>query len=118
MHRQRSGDAFYFNWLLEVASDYQRPFEVTHESVANLVLDRDQPVHELAGNLRRVFSAIVTGNVKEHGIRQIREYGPFEIRGDVAIMKLLDTLLDSFVRQGRMRLAQAKYTPCYRVVPR
>ena len=114
--RRKSGDAFYFNWLLRVPLEYQQPFEVTHETVANLVLSRDQPLHKLASNLRRVFSAVVTGNVKEHGIRRIREYGPFEVRGDPGIMKYLDALLGSFVAQGRMRLAQESYTPCYRVV--
>ena len=114
--RLKSGDAFYFNWLLKVPVEYQRPFEVTHETVANLVLHRDLPIREMAANLRRVFSAVVTGNVKEHGIRLIREHGPFEIHGDRSIMTLLDTLLGSFVDQGRMRLAQESYQPCYRVV--
>ncbi len=91
--RRKRGDAFYFNWLLNVPEDYQRPFEVSHEAVANLVLHRDLPTHELAANLRHAFSAIVTGNVKEHGIRLIRRYGPFEIHGDRAIMGLLDTVL-------------------------
>ncbi len=114
--RRKSGDAFYFNWLLSVPDDYQHPFEVSHETVADLVLHRDLPTHELASNLRRAFSAIVTGNVKEHGIRLIRQHGPFEIRGDRAIMELLDTVLASFVDQGRMRIASESYEPCYRVV--
>ncbi len=114
--RRKRGDAFYFNWLLNVPEDYQRPFEVSHEAVANLVLHRDLPTHELAANLRHAFSAIVTGNVKEHGIRLIRRYGPFEIHGDRAIMGLLDTVLGNFVEQGRMKIAKASYEPCYRVV--
>ena len=114
--RQAAGDAFYFSWLLHVPGDYQRPFEVSHGTVASLVLHRDLPAHQLASNLRRAFSAVVTGNVKEQGIRLIREHGPFEIRGDQAIMELLDTLLGSFVSQGRMRLVQDSYQPCYRVV--
>ena len=114
--RRKRGDAFYFNWLLNVPDDYQRPFEVSHETVANLLLYRDLPTHELASNLRRAFSAIVTGNVKEHGIRLMRRRGPFEIRGDPAIMALLDTVLGSFVDQGRMKIANGSYEPCYRVV--
>ena len=114
--RRKSGDAFYFNWLLSVPDGYQHPFEVSHETVADLVLHRDLPTHELASNLRRAFSAIVTGNVKEHGIRMIRQHGPFEILGDRAVMELLDTLLGSFVDQGRMRIASESYEPCYRVV--
>ena len=114
--RRKSGDAFYFNWLLRVPHDYQLPFEVHHETVRNLVLHRDLPTHELASNLRRAFSAIVTGNIKDHGIRLIRQNGPFEMRGDPAIMDVLDTLLRSFVDQGRMRIASESYEPCYRVV--
>ena len=114
--RRKSGDAFYFNWLLHVPEEYQRPFETSHEMVANLALHRDQPIHELASNLRRAFSAIVTGNVKENGIRLIRQYGPFEIRGDRAIMDSLDSMLGSFVDQGRMRIASESYKPCYRIV--
>ena len=49
-----------------------------------LELTRDQPVHMLAANLRRAFSGIVTGNVKEHGIAAIEKYGPYELSGDRA----------------------------------
>ena len=114
--RRKSGDAFYFNWLLSVPDAYQRPFDVNHESVRDLVLHRDLPTHELASNLRRAFSAIVTGNVKDHGIRMIREHGPFEISGDPAVMQMLGTMLTGFVDQGRMRIARETYKPCYRVV--
>ena len=61
---------------------FQHPFDVTHESMRALELHRDQPRHELAANLRRAFSGIVAGNVKEQGIAAIEEHGPFELRGD------------------------------------
>ncbi len=115
--RRTSGDAYYFNWLLKVPFGYQNPFDVTHESVSGLVIDRSLPRHELAANLRRAFSAIVTGNVKEHGIHMIEERGPFRIHGEPELMQQLDNLLDSFVRQGRMRLPGQHYEPCYRVLP-
>ena len=114
--RRTSGDAFYFNWLLNVGDVYQQPFRVTHESVAALTLSRDLPQTELAANLRRVFSAIVTGNVKDHGIRMIRERGPFEIRAEQSIIDVLERVLQSFVAQGRMKLPGSQYVPCYRVV--
>src|SRR5262249_51509088 len=88
--RRTTGDAYYFNWLLNVPLDSQRPFLVTHDSVAALRLERDMPPHELAVNLRRAFSAIVTGNVKDHGIRMIREHGPFVLHGDRDIIGVLD----------------------------
>jgi hypothetical protein len=44
-----------------------------------LRLSADAPRHELVADLRRAFSGIVAGNVKEPGIRQIREHGPWEL---------------------------------------
>jgi hypothetical protein len=114
--RRKTGDAYYFNWLLRVPEDYQLPFMVSHESVASLRLHGDLPAGELVSNLRRAFSAIVTGNVKDHGIRMIREHGPFEIRGDAEIVDRLGRLLEKFAEQGRMKIASDSYEPCYRVV--
>ena len=113
--RRRAGDAYNFNWLLKVPEPFQRPFDVTHETMASLVLSHDLPVHELAANLRRAFSGIVAGNVKEPGIRQIEERGPFTIHGDAGIGKPLDELLQAFVAQRRMKLL-GEYKPCYRIV--
>jgi len=115
--RIETKDAFYFNWLMKIDSDFQRPFDPTHEALAALPVSRDLPAHQLAANLRRVFSAIVAGNVKSNGIRRIREHGPFEIRGEAELMDPLDRLLARFVRQHRMKLPGDKaYEPCYRVV--
>jgi predicted Rossmann-fold nucleotide-binding protein len=114
--RRASNDSYAFNWLLHVPGDFQRPFEVTHESMRQLALHRDQPQHLLVANLRRAFSGIVAGNVKEHGIALIEQHGPFELTGDPALMRLLDELLRGFVAQGRMKLPGSVYTPCYRIV--
>ncbi len=85
--------------------------------MASLQLSHALPPHELAANLRRAFSGIVAGNVKDKGIRLIEENGPYEIHGDAAIMKPLDELLQAFVAQHRMKLpGGAAYVPCYRVV--
>ena len=113
--RRRAGDAYNYNWLLKVPAPFQHPFEVTHESMSSLVLSRDLPVHELAANLRRAFSGIVAGNVKEQGIRQIETNGPFNIHGDADIGGPLDELLKAFVAQRRMKLL-GEYKPCYRIV--
>jgi pyrimidine/purine-5'-nucleotide nucleosidase len=114
--RKARSDSYNFNWLLAVPKDFQRPFEVTHESMRALQLHRDQPVHELAANLRRAFSGIVTGNVKEYGIAAIEKHGPYELAGDPALMQLLDELLTAFVAQLRMKLPGSTYRPCYRLV--
>jgi predicted Rossmann-fold nucleotide-binding protein len=114
--RTEKGDAYYFNWLLKVDQEFQRPFVPTHDNMRNLELHSDQDRHLLAANLRRAFSGVVAGNVKDAGIRAIEQYGHFEIRGDPGIMDPMDSLLGSFVAQHRMKLSGKKYTPCYRIV--
>jgi hypothetical protein len=114
--RTAKKDAYYFNWLLKIEPEFQRPFPPTHENMRKLELHRDQERHLLAANLRRAFSGIVAGNVKNEGIRAIEEHGHFEIRGDRGIMDTMDSLLTSFVAQQRMRLPGTTYTPCYRIV--
>ena len=114
--RREHSDSFNFNWLLSVRPELQHPFVVTHESMRALSLTRDQPTHLLAANLRRAFSGIVTGNVKENGVRDIEKFGPYELSGDPGIMKLVDELLAAFVAQGRMKLPGKQYVPCYRLV--
>lgn len=115
-YRKDNNDAYYFNWLLNIDHEFQKPFDATHENMSQLELHKDQERHLLAANLRRAFSGIVAGNVKDEGIRAIEEHGLFEIRGDVNIMSPLDKLLESFVDQHRMKLPGTKYTPCYRII--
>jgi predicted Rossmann-fold nucleotide-binding protein len=114
--RKHRDDAYYYNWLLKIESEFQQPFLPTHENMRNLALHKDQPNHLLAANLRRAFSGIVAGNVKDEGIRAIEQHGHFEIHGDAAIMGPLDTLLTSFVTQQRMKLPGTEYMPCYRII--
>ena len=115
-HRRDHNDAFHFNWLLKIDESFQHPFEPTHANMASLKLTRDQPVHELAAHLRRAFSGIVSGNVKDKGIRLIEQYGPYEITGDPDIMRPLDRLLRAFVEQHRMKLpGNNAYVPCYKL---
>ena len=116
--RKSRRDAYNFNWLLHVDSEFQQRFRPTHERMRALDLHSDQPAHILAANLRRAFSGIVTGNVKADGIREIERHGPFEIHGDAAIMGPMDALLASFVEQRRMKLPGKEYHPCYRVIGR
>ena len=113
--RRRLSDAYNYNWLLHVPPELQRPFEPSHERMAALQLRRDTPPHMLAAELRRAFSGIVSGNVKEQGIRLIEEHGPFELHGDPELTEPLDALLQAFVRQRRMKIT-GEYRPCYRVV--
>ncbi|BDM22190.1 nucleotide 5'-monophosphate nucleosidase PpnN [Pseudomonas sp. NPDC089428] len=115
--RRERNDAFHFNWLLKIDEGFQHPFDPTHANMAELALRRDLPAHELAANLRRAFSGIVAGNVKDKGIRLIEEHGPYQIRGDAAVLEPLGRLLQAFVDQHRMKLpGGAAYVPCYQVV--
>ncbi len=114
--RQEHKDAYFFNWKLTIDPVFQKPFHPTHEAMSELVLERDLEAHILAANLRRAFSGLVAGNIRDDGIHAIEKHGPFEIRGDKIIMQHLDELLAAFVEQGRMRLPGKPYTPCYRVI--
>ncbi|MES2114725.1 MAG: nucleotide 5'-monophosphate nucleosidase PpnN [Pseudomonadota bacterium] len=114
--RKSRSDAYYYNWLLKIDHEFQKPFAPTHENMRNLSLHKSQEVHLLAANLRRAFSGVVAGNVKDEGIRAIEKHGHFEIHGDASIMGPMDALLASFVAQHRMKLAGKHYTPCYRVI--
>ena len=114
--RREKDDAYYFNWTLKIDREFQQPFVPNHENMRNLELHKNQERHLLAANLRRAFSGVVAGNVKDDGIRAIEEHGHFEIRGEPGIMESMDTLLTSFVEQHRMKLPGKTYTPCYRII--
>jgi hypothetical protein len=114
--RKQTDDAYNFNWQLKISPDLQQPFIPTHENMRNLELHKNQPNHLLAANLRRAFSGIVAGNVKEEGIRTIEEFGLFELHGDPEIMYPVDELLTSFTQQSRMKLPGREYKPCYKVI--
>ncbi|MCW8845104.1 MAG: nucleotide 5'-monophosphate nucleosidase PpnN [Gammaproteobacteria bacterium] len=117
-YRQQQNDAYFFNWMLSVDPGFQHPFKVDHESMRSLSLHRDLPSHVLASNLRKAFSGIVTGNVKEHGIRMVEEQGPFEIIGEPGLATQISDLLKAFVAQKRMRLPTTEYKPCFTIISR
>ena len=114
--REQFDDAFYFNWSLTIDAQFQQPFHPTHKNMRKLELRKDQPVHLLAANLRRAFSGVVAGNVKEEGIRAIEKHGHFELNGDREIMEPMDALLSAFVEQHRMKLPGTEYVPCYKII--
>lgn len=114
--RRQEHDAYYYNWVLSVDHDFQRPFKPTHEKMRQLSLSKSLPPHQLASNLRKAFSGIVDGNVKEHGIKAVAKNGPYEIHGEKAITEPLADLLRAFVEQKRMKIPTREYEPCYRVV--
>lgn len=112
-YRHAQQDAVFFNWRLHIPYAFQQPFVPTHASMQALALHPDQPVHELAANLRRAFSGIVAGNVKPQGLEAIRAHGPFKLNAAATFMSQLDGLLKAFVDQQRMKLPGTAYVPCY-----
>jgi len=114
-YRKSVGDAYHFNWTLDIAPDFQQPFIPSHQNMAALDLHLAQDKAKLAANLRRAFSGIVAGNVKDEGIRAIRQHGPFTLSGEPVLMQLMDKLLQAFVEQGRMKLPGSAYQPCYEI---
>ncbi len=115
-YRKAKDDAYYYNWLLKIPDDLQEPFAPSHENLAALDLTMDQPAAALAANLRRAFSGIVSGNIKESGIRAIEEKGPFQLHGDENLMQMIDRLLISFADQKRMKMLGSNYHACYQIV--
>ncbi len=114
-YRKANNDAYYFNWRLRIDHDFQRPFSSSHEDMAAARIDDALPTHELAANLRRIFSGIVSGNLREDVMAAIERKGPFHIRGSARIMGQLDELLSTFVSQGRMKIT-GDYQPCYEIL--
>ncbi len=108
-------DSFHFNWRLKIDETWQLPFEPTHQSMGELNLSKEQPVHELALNLRKAFSGIVAGNVKPDGVAAVEKKGPFILHGSQQISQSLDKLLKSFIAEKRMTLPTREYVPCYRI---
>jgi predicted Rossmann-fold nucleotide-binding protein len=114
-HRIAHKDSFYFNWGLDIPLDLQQPFVPTHEAMASLDLHHGRRPQDLAADLRRAFSGIVAGNVKEEGLRRVEQFGPYRMHGDSDIMQALDALLRAFVLQRRMKIS-GEYRPCYEIV--
>ena len=114
--RLQNGDAFSFNWSLQIEPEFQIPFVPTHENMANLHLHRDLSSADLAANLRKVFSGIVAGNIKADTIAQIAEKGKFKLTGDPELITMVEQLLEQFIAQGRMKLPGKAYEPCYEIV--
>jgi hypothetical protein len=64
--------------------------------------------------LRRLFSSIVWGNVKPAGIEAIERNGPLRIYGKPQILNEIDSLIQAFASQKRMRLV-GDYKPVYTI---
>ena len=114
-HRKEKQEAYYFNWQLAIDHALQKPFIPSHENMANLALHSQLPAHQLAVNMRSAFSGIVAGNVKEFGQEEVAKHGPYILQGDNRVLSAIDKLLESLVRDKRMKIVEQSeyYSPCY-----
>lgn len=113
--RIEHSESFSYAWNLRIPPELQQPFEPTHENMAALRLHRDQPRHALIADLRRAFSGIVAGNVKDFGVRAVEENGPYLLQGEPSLIAGLGQLLEAFVRDGRMKIDPSTYKPCFQL---
>ena len=111
--RTIQNDAWHFNWSLHIPEAFQQPFYPSHESMSALDLNSNAANGSLAADLRRAFSGIVAGNIKPDTIALIEKHGPFALNANASVMTALDALLRAFADQGRMKLGDAGYEPCY-----
>ena len=114
-YRRSTGDAYQFNWTLKISDAFQQSFEPTHKNMSALNLSLEQEKTDIAANLRRAFSGIVAGNIKEEAITSVEKEGKFQLTGDEKLMSLMDKLLLAFIKQGRMKLPGSVYQPCYEI---
>ncbi|MBT8146763.1 MAG: LOG family protein [Gammaproteobacteria bacterium] len=114
--RRQENESYAFNWGLSIPESMQSPFHVSHESMAELQLFSELPNSVLVAELRKAFSGIVAGNVKPYGIRQVDQYGPYQLRGDDEVMGAIDTLLAECVANQRMKITADGYQPSYELI--
>lgn len=111
--RIEHSESFAYQWNLHIPEELQQPFLPSHENMSALALHREQPRHVLIAELRRAFSGIVAGNVKEFGVREVEKNGPFQLNGEQEVISRLAGLLEGFVRDGRMKIDPSTYRPCF-----
>ena len=115
-YRENKNDAYYFNWVLNIGKEFQQPFNPTHSNMRALDLHVNQEKYSLAANIRNALSGIVSGNVKEQGIRSVENNGPLKIVGDKSVIDPMSSLLHSFEKTQRMKIPGSSYKPCYELL--
>jgi hypothetical protein len=102
--RDRTNDALYFNWSMHLDPGWQHPFKATHASMQALELSHRPSPEVRASSLRRLFTGLVSANVREEGIAALEAQGPFRISAEPEMRAALDDILSLMAREGRMRV--------------
>ncbi|MCF7846438.1 MAG: nucleotide 5'-monophosphate nucleosidase PpnN [Candidatus Peribacteraceae bacterium] len=113
--RKSQGGDRDFNWQIKIPEVLQEKFEPTHENVADLRVSQNQEVFDRIVEFRKIFSAIVAGNVKPDGVAAIAKHGKFRINVDPSYAEDLAELLQDFADDQRMKISGV-YDPCYEVL--
>ncbi|CAM3627622.1 nucleotide 5'-monophosphate nucleosidase PpnN [Paraphotobacterium marinum] len=114
LNRTLNNDSYSFSWLTHINKNLQQPFKPTHKSVEKIILSMNTNPSTLLCQLRKVFSTIVSGNVKVKYQNNIQKKGPFIIHADKKIKVELEKLLSLFIKEKRMTNKE-KYTPSYKI---
>ncbi len=113
-YRIAQKDSFYFNWSLDIPLPFQQPFVPTHPPWPRWTCTMAASHRTIAADLRRAFSGIVAGNVKEEGIREIEQQARSRSRrrGHDGSPGWSPARIRA---QRRMKIA-GDYRPCYEIV--
>ena len=112
--RDRSDDAYEWNRSMVIPNELQTPFLPTHQTMESLQLHASQELWQLCAEVRKFWKGIVYGSVTGEGRAYIREHGKFKVNGERFIIEALETLLQRFIAEKRMRAE--RYEPCYEFV--
>lgn len=93
----------FWDELVTIDEELQRPFLPSHEAVSTLQLNRHQSPMQLIIELRKAISAIIWALVTAEGNHAIQEQ-PLRISGEQRIKQALEMLLEALRQQGRMNL--------------
>ena len=114
LNRTLNNDSYSFSWLTHINKNLQQTFKPTHKSVEKIRLTMNTEPSTLLFQLRKIFSTIVSGNVKVKYQNNIHKKGPFIIHADKSIKIELEKLLDVFIKEKRMSIKD-NYTPSYKI---
>ena len=89
-----------WNWEMHFPREMQKPLKITKEFMESLDFSRSKNKSELFYSLRALCSAMVEINILDRDF--LDESGPFRLRGDKDILKGIDELFNTFVKEGRI----------------
>lgn len=112
--RDKNDDAYEWNRSMMIPEELQTPFMPTHQNMETLQLHGNQETWKLCAEIRKFWKGIVFGSVTTEGRNLIQHCGKFKVSGERFIIEALDTLLNRFIAEKRIRAEKSE--PCYEFV--